>query len=68
MSSSVEEELTSPIPGQKSLQGMLVGVKGAVRFWLIILQSRIKLGKSYFEKSTQNRVILINYFTTCPHT
>jgi hypothetical protein len=48
MSSSVKEELASPIPGQKSFWRMLVGVKAAFKLWLIILKSRIKLEKSSF--------------------
>jgi hypothetical protein len=60
MSSSVKEELASPKPGKKSLKRMLVGVKDAMRSWPIILQSRIKLGKSSFHK-INSKLSYLNY-------
>jgi hypothetical protein len=36
---------------------MLVGVKVALKLWLIILKSRIKIEKSSFKKTVQKRAI-----------
>jgi hypothetical protein len=51
MTSSVKEVLASPNPGQKSFYRMLVGVKVALKLWLIILKSRVKVEKFFLTKT-----------------
>jgi hypothetical protein len=55
MTSSVKEGLASPNPSQRRFSRMLVGVKVALKLWLITLKSRVKLENFFKTKTVQER-------------